>query len=166
VDIDWNVIVREHGAAIFGVAWRILGDAAEAEDIVQEVFLEVQQSGRSTAVRKWAPYLRRVAAFRALDRLRRRKSCLPIDDSLVAGTQHDPAEIAIGNELAARLRQSITQLPQQQAAAFCLRYFEDLTYEEIARSLNITSAGVATALHKARARLKTLLADMPEDPSR
>ncbi len=161
--IDWNDLVRRHGATVFGVAWRILGHAVDAEDIVQEVFLEVQQSAASKAVKKWDPFLRRVATFRALDRLRRRKSTVPIDDVFAAAGDHDPQAIAIGNELEARLRESIAGLPKQQAAVFCLRYFEDLSYEQIARSLKISPAAVATALHKARSKLKTLLVDMKED---
>ncbi len=163
VDTDWNGIVRDHGATVFGVAWRILGDAGDAEDIVQEVFLEVQQLDGSRAVKNWAPFLRRVATFRALDRLRRRKSTMPIDESQMSSGEDDPAAIAIGNELEAMLRASIGSLPQQQAAVFCLRYFEDLTYAQIASALKISSAAVATALNKARARLKTMLVDTRED---
>ncbi len=163
VNVDWNDIVCEHGATVFGVAWRILGHAGDAEDVVQEVFLEVQQSTNSKTVTKWASFLRRVATFRALDRLRQRKSTSPIDDSMVASGDHDPAAIAIGNELEAILRESITRLPKQQAAVFCLRYFEDLSHEQIAHSLNISAAAASTTLHKARCKLKTLLVDMKED---
>ncbi len=165
MDIDWNGIVRKHGAAVFGVAWRILGNEVDAEDIVQEVFLEAQQSNGSAAVKNWSAFLRRIATFRSLDRLRRRKPTVPIDESLAVGDEQGPEAVAIGNELETLLRDSITQLPKQQAAVFCLRYFEDLTYEQIARSLNISATAAATALNKARGKLKTLLADTEEDPS-
>lgn len=163
VDTDWNGIVRDHGATVFGAAWRILGNAGDADDIVQEVFLEVQQLNGSQAVEKWAPFLRRVATFRALDRLRRQKATVPIDESRMASSADDPVANAIGNELEARLRASIAGLPKQQAAVFCLRYFEDLTYDQIASALQISSAAVATALNKARGRLKTMLVDSRED---
>lgn len=163
VDIDWNEIVRQHGADVFGVAWRILGHAVDAEDVVQEVFLEAQQLETAHQVRKWSSFLRRIATCRALDRLRRRKPALPIEDSLVAGNAPNPEAVAIGNELEELLRQAITELPEQQAAVFCLRYFEDSSYEQIAGSLNISAAAVSTALHKARTRLKTLLGESEED---
>ncbi len=158
--------MRRHGATVFGVAWHILGHAVDAEDIVQEVFIEAQQLTSRQTVTKWGAFLRRLATFRSLDRLRRRKSLSAFDDSLVASAENDPEAIAIGNELEALLRESITKLPKQQAAVFCLRYFEDLSYEQIAHSLKISAAAVATALHKARNQLKSLLVDTKEDESR
>ena len=67
---DWDRIVREYGSLVFATAWRILGHAADTEDIVQEVFLQVHQLQQSHAVRHWPGLLRRLAACRALDRLR------------------------------------------------------------------------------------------------
>jgi RNA polymerase sigma-70 factor (ECF subfamily) len=53
----------------------------------------------------------------------------------------------------------VAQLPPREAAVFCLRYFEDLSYQDIASTLNIRLGAAATALHKARARLEGLLAE-------
>jgi RNA polymerase sigma-70 factor (ECF subfamily) len=59
--------------------------------------------------------------------------------------------------LAERLRQVVADLPEREGAVFCLRYFEDLSYHQIAEALNISSGAVAQALHKARAKLEVLL---------
>ena len=68
------------------------------------------------------------------------------------------ADAAVAGELADRLRRAIGELPQQQAAVFCLRYFDDLPYNRIAESLGVETAAVASAVHKARGKLKTMLA--------
>ena len=72
---DWDRIVREYGPLVFATAWRILGHAADTEDVVQEVFLQVHQLQQTHPVRHWAGLLRRLASCRALDRLRQR--CAP-----------------------------------------------------------------------------------------
>ena len=69
---NWDRLVRAHGAAVFGTAWRILGHAADTEEVVQEVFLEAYQLRQTQPVKNWAGLLRRLAACRALDRLRQR----------------------------------------------------------------------------------------------
>jgi RNA polymerase sigma-70 factor (ECF subfamily) len=156
---DWDRLVHEHGAVVFGTAWRILGHAADTEEVVQEVFLEAYRARQTRAVRHWGGFLRRLAACRALDRLRRRKPFLALNDNL-AQPGFGPEEAAIGKELAERLRQGIAQLPPREAAVFCLRYFEDLSYQQIAESLHITAGAAAVALHKARAKLESLLAEV------
>jgi RNA polymerase sigma-70 factor (ECF subfamily) len=163
VETDWNGLVREHGRAVFGAAWRILGHAADAEDVVQEVFLEAQQLGNSRPVETWQPLLRQIATFRALDKLRRRKESVPLDSVAIAARDHTPEAVAVGNELETRLRQALARLPDREAQVFCLRYFEDASYEQIARSLQISPGAAATALHKAREKLKSLLADTDRD---
>jgi RNA polymerase sigma-70 factor (ECF subfamily) len=161
---DWDRIVREHGPLVYRVAWRILGHAADTEDVVQDVFLQAYQMNQAEPVRWWAALLRRLATCRALDRLRQRKACVPLDGLEVASGPDGPEAIALGHELAERLRRALASLTPREASVFCLRYFEDLSYQHIAETLGIPSGAVGTALHKARARLEALLLEpVPED---
>jgi len=160
---DWDRIVREHGPVVFATAWRILGHAADAEDVVQEVFLQAHQMQQQETVRSWEALLRRLAACRALDRLRQRRSLVPIDGLSLASTADDPEAIAVGRELSDRLRLALARLPRREATVFCLRYFDDLSYEDIAETLQIRVGAVATALHKARARLESILLEATQE---
>jgi RNA polymerase sigma-70 factor (ECF subfamily) len=154
---DWDDIVARHGPAVFATAWRILGHEADAEDVVQEAFLQAHQLAGGRAVRCWGGLLRRLAACRALDRLRRRRPTLPLAAEPTTPEGNGPEAVAVSRELAERLRQALAELPKREAEVFCLRYFDDLSYEQIAEALKITSGAVAVALHKARARLEALL---------
>src|SRR5207237_1113897 len=53
LEMDWNAIVRDHGPAVFGSAWRILGQPADAEDVTQEVFMEAYRLSRSATARSF-----------------------------------------------------------------------------------------------------------------
>jgi RNA polymerase sigma-70 factor (ECF subfamily) len=155
---DWERIVREHGPMVFGTAWRILGHAADTEDVVQDVFLEVFRLRADGSVRSWAGYLRKMAACRALDRLRqKRRPVVSLNGLALHSTEPGPELLAVENELAERLREAIAELPEREAEVFCLRYFDDLSYQDIANALDINAGAVAQALHKARARLETML---------
>jgi RNA polymerase sigma-70 factor (ECF subfamily) len=154
---DWDRIVRTHGPTVFGLAWRILGHAADAEDVTQDVFLQAHQLQRTQPVRCWPAFLRRLTACRALDRLRRRRPTVPLDGLALYSTEDEPDAALLGQELAQRLRSSVAELPPREASVFCLRYFEELTYQQIAEALQIQVGAVAAALHKARARLEALL---------
>ncbi len=157
---DWDRIVREHGPLVFGTAWRILGHVADTEDVVQEVFLQAYSLRAVQTIRHWPGFLRRLAACRALDRLRQRKPIVALNDLALACSTNGPEETAIGRELAERLREAIAQLPEREAAVFCLRYFEDLPYQRIAEILDINRGAVAAALHKARAKLEVMLSEV------
>ena len=155
---NWESLVREHGPLIYVTAKRILGHAADAEDVSQEVLIEAHRLGQSRQVRSWPGLLRRLTTCRAIDRLRQRKAHAPL-----AGTLRDaaagPEEAAMARELTERLRQALTQLPPREAEVFCLRYFDDLSYEQIAELLDVQVGAVAAALHKARGRLEGLLTE-------
>jgi len=164
---EWELLVREHGTMVFRTAWRIVGNAADAEDITQEVFLEAHRVRARQTVTNWGGMLRRMATCRSLDRLRERKNVLALDSTLVAADQTDPAESAIERELSERLRIAVTQLPVREAEVFCLRFFEGLSNEQIAGALKISAGAVGVALHKARTKLEALLGeDSAEEVSR
>jgi RNA polymerase sigma-70 factor (ECF subfamily) len=154
---DWRRFVAEHGPMVFAAAWRVLAHTADVEDVVQEVFLEAYRLQQSQAVKHWPALLRRMAACRALDRLRRRRHDTAPDNLALVAQAPAPEDEAIGRELEKRLRQAIARLPQREAEVFCLRYFEQLAHDQIATLLGITSSAVSTALHKARTRLGALL---------
>jgi RNA polymerase sigma-70 factor (ECF subfamily) len=154
--ISWDQIVREHGPLVFGLAWRILGHAADAEDVVQDVFLQAHQMQQSRPIDCWPALLRRLASCRALDRLRKRRATVPLDGLALAAIGDGPEAVLIERELAERLRQAVAELPEREGTVFCLRYFEDLSNRRIAKTLNISAGAVGVALHKARARLEPL----------
>src|SRR5262249_2617509 len=120
--IDWQRLVSEHGPAVFGTAWRILGHAADAEDVTQDGSLQAYETALTQAVRCWPALLRGLAVGRARDRLRLRKCPVALDDVALAAPGPDPAETLIAAELADRLRTALAGLPRQEAAVFALRY--------------------------------------------
>jgi RNA polymerase sigma-70 factor, ECF subfamily len=155
----WDQIVSEYGPMMVRLVRRILGPGPDAEDVVQEVFLEAFHVQQKQEVDNWAGLLCKVAAWRALDQLRRRRPSEPLLAAERTDTAGGPHETAVARELAQRLREAIGQLPDGQATAFSLRYFDGLSYDQIAQVLGIRSSAVGMALHKARAKLRTLLND-------
>jgi len=151
---DWARIVGEHGRMVFQAAFRVLGNAADAEDVAQEVFLEVVSRAPGEKVYSWGAYLRKLAVFRALDRRRQRGGEVPLEaDRLLAATL-SPHDEAVRRELAESLRSLIAGLPQREGAVFALKYFERLSNPQIAEVLGISTGAVAAAIYKVRAKLE------------
>ena len=69
---DWPEIIERDGASVWRTAYRLLGNRADADECFQEAFLAALEVSRREPVRDWGALLRRLAAARALDRLRRR----------------------------------------------------------------------------------------------
>ena len=156
--MTWQSIIDEHGEAIFRVAYRLLRSVHDAEDVSQEVLLEAFRMPEIPD----ASLLRRVAAFRAIDRLRQRVVTVPLDDNI---SQLKPLSVeeAIENEESADLlREAISRLPHQQSRCFWLRYVDGLSNQEIAVVEAISESTVSTALCKARQSLRRLFTNKLE----
>ncbi len=151
---DWDAVVRENGPAVLRIAHRILGVIADAEDVTQEVFCEAWQMQLSQTVMNWPGMLRRIAVFRALDKLRRRRPSVQLSEIHLSNNRDGPVQVAMARELANCLRECISQLPEQQAAVFSLFYFEHLDREEIAATMDTSVGAVSTSLSKSRRTLK------------
>ena len=160
--IDWEEIVSRHGRIVWNTAYRVLGNHADALDCHQDTFLAAVEFSRRHKVRDWPALLQHLATVRAIDRLRRRMSDgkhrdVIADVSSLATSDPGPAQRAEESELIDCLRQALTELPDNQAAVYCLRCFNDLSYEQIADRLGIGVNHVGVLLHRARGRLQTML---------
>jgi RNA polymerase sigma-70 factor (ECF subfamily) len=160
---DWPTIVAGHRQLVWRTAWRLLGNHADASDCFQDAFLAALEVSRREPIRHWPALLVRLTTQRALDRLRQRmRRAVRCDDlpdpAAVASANPGPVAEAEAAELAARLRRALGKLPPRQAEVFCLRCVDGLSYSDIARELGLKTSAVGVLLHRARARLRELLA--------
>ena len=150
---DWTEIVELHGQRVFRVAFRVLGSVQDAEDVSQEVFSEAFRLHRTSHVESWTGLLVRLATLRSIDHLRRAQAGVELKET-DGVSEEEPFQQAIAAELAALLRQEIARLPEQQAAALVMKYFDHFSHDEISAVLGISTNAVATTLYKARQRLQ------------
>lgn len=153
---DWDRIVEGHAKRVFRVAYHILGSIQDAEDASQDVFEEAFRMHRSGPVQSWTGLLVRLATLRSIDRLRKRRPHVELQERDRV-TSIEPFEHVAADELARCLRSAIRELPDQQASVFVLFHYEHLTRDEISSTLGVSPEAVSTALYKARQRLVTEL---------
>ena len=165
--LDWQVVVEKYGPIVWQTSYRLLGNHADTADCFQETFVSAMEVSRRQRVRNVPGLLLRLATARAIDRLRRR-SRRPhcngdiSDLATLPSANPDPVQQAEQRELADRLRDAMAQLAPQEAQAFCLRYFNDMSYRQIARQLGIKTNATGVLLHRAKARLRQYL-DAPAE---
>jgi RNA polymerase sigma-70 factor (ECF subfamily) len=154
-----------HARPIYSLALRILGDATEAEDIVQEVFSQAwKQAARYNAARgAVGAWLLTLTRSRAIDRLRAKRARPgDVSDERVADQLVDagpPADLLVlSSEQVARVRAALDELPLLQRAAIELAYYEGLTHAEIADRLEQPLGTVKTRIRLAMLKLRDVLA--------
>jgi RNA polymerase sigma-70 factor, ECF subfamily len=160
-----------HARAVYSLAIRILADAAEAEDVVQDVFAQAwQQAKRYDAARApVAAWLMIMTRARALDRLRRRRSRITateIDSSTPHPRDPDPNQEAqvITAEQAERLRGALSHLPDGQRTAIELAYYEGLSQSDIAERLQEPLGTIKTRIRSGLLKLREALLGGPDRP--
>ncbi|NTV65060.1 MAG: sigma-70 family RNA polymerase sigma factor, partial [Oscillochloris sp.] len=147
--------------AVYNQAYRMLNNAQEAEDAVQEVFLRAYRRLDSyDPSRRFVTWLLTIGSNYCIDRLRRRRmNWLTLDDVafwLTSG-EAGPERTAIEGERHSYVQQALQRLPETYRSVTLLRYWHDLSYQEIADILNLTEATVKTRLHRARKMLRDAL---------
>jgi RNA polymerase sigma-70 factor, ECF subfamily len=146
---------------VFGVALRMLGSRAEAEEIAQEVFLRAYRAIREfRGEARLGTWLYGIAARLCLNRLASPDRRLARGDEAladVAAPTPDAAGAAERAELDAALRAAIAELPEDRRLVLVLRDVEGLSYDEIAETLAIDPGTVRSRLHRARLQLKEKL---------
>jgi RNA polymerase sigma-70 factor (ECF subfamily) len=156
---DFEQLVEEHQSMVFSLALRMTGDRGLAEEIAQDVFMEMDRHlGKLESAAHATFWLRRVAMNRSADALRRRRVRrvdLWVEIEEQHGLRAETAARPLGASMGARLEALLATLPEAQRAALVLRYQEDLTPEEIASTL---AAPVATVKSHLQRGLKLLRA--------
>jgi RNA polymerase sigma-70 factor, ECF subfamily len=155
-------LVIAHQHRVFGVAIRMLGNRAEAEDLAQEVFLRVHRAiGEFRGEAKLSTWLYAIASRLCLNRLTsgERRIARHGDDALsrLASTADSPVEEAERSELETALHRAIGELGEERRIVVVLRDLEGLSYEEIAEALELELGTVRSRLHRARMDLREKL---------
>ncbi len=145
---DFEQLVDEHQSMVFSLAWRMTGDRGLAEEIAQDVFLELDRHLKRIESAAHARFwLRRVAMSRSADALRRRR-VRGVDLWVEIEEGHGVSLETRTSPLGSRLEGLLATLPEAQRAALILRYQEDLTPEEIAATLGAPLATVKSHLQR------------------
>ena len=166
----FEAFVRTHQDMVFATALRLLGNAAEAEDIAQTVFLRAFQRfdaiAASPAAAGWLKTVTRNACLNHLARYRKRWRLF--SEVETGGETVQPfAETVSGGELPSfaleaaqehqRLESALQALPDHQRVPIVLFHLEEMSYQEIADALTISVAKVKTDIHRGREALRKLL---------
>jgi RNA polymerase sigma-70 factor (ECF subfamily) len=160
---SWEQVVREHSARVYRLAYRLSGNAQDAEDLTQETFVRVFRSLADFSPGTFEGWLHRITTNLFLDMVRRRQrirfDALPDDagDRLAsnsAGPEQAYAELHLDPEV----QQALDSLPADFRAAVVLCDLEGLSYEEIAATLGIKVGTVRSRIHRGRVLLRDALA--------
>jgi len=156
---------------VYNTALGIVQDPEDAEDVAQEVFLQVYQSiGSFKGESKLSTWLYRITITKSLDheRKKKRKKRSAIVKSLFGLNEasnidppdfHHPGVVLDNKESAAILFKAIAKLPDNQKIAFTLNKVEGLSYQEISEIMKTSVSSVESLLHRAKNNLKKFLAD-------
>jgi RNA polymerase sigma-70 factor (ECF subfamily) len=156
-------LVRRHERQIHGVAFRMAGNAADADDLSQEVFLTAWRAiGSFRGGSSFSTWLYRIAVNTSLTFLKkkgREKGRAPFDENLAVaapgrGLAPGPERTSALNELAARIDEAVAALPAHFRASFALVADQGLSHAEAARILGCSENTVSWRMHKARKLLR------------
>jgi RNA polymerase sigma-70 factor (ECF subfamily) len=159
----FRLLVDRHSRSVYRLAYRMTGQAEDAEDVVQETFVRVfRQLDRFEARSNFGTWLYRIAFNCAVDYTRTRHHRVRPDGIDVleqlpatkAPTSHD---LAYATEIEACVQRALDALSAQERAAFVMRHFEGCTIEEICRTLDIRTNAAKHAVFRAVRKMRIAL---------
>ena len=154
-------LVEAYKAPVYNLAYRMLHNAAEAEDAAQEIFLRAYTKlATYDQTRKFSTWLLSIASNYCIDVIRRRRATLVDLDEVafaVPSSAPGPESSAINAEQREAVARAIRKLPDSYRLVTVLRYYNECSYDEIQQITGMTEATVKTRLHRARRQLEELL---------
>lgn len=159
IPTELELAFRVHHGMVFRTAYRITGNAADAEDVLQVVFLRLlRRDTHAETLDNQESYLRRAAINASLDVIRARQADRTVE--LTTDVPHDETP-----ELRQALSRALAQLPPRPAEIFTLRFLEGFTNPQIAKMLGISQVLVAVIVHRTRQQLRKELGSYLGDRS-
>ena len=160
-EAELEKIVTEYSPFVWKICYRLVGNHADAEDCFQETFISMMDVIRRQKIRSTKAMLIRLATNKSIDRLRqrsRKSEPVSIPEHLeIVGNDRSPVQGVESKELAEQLRTALVQLSAQEAAAFCMRYLNELDYGRIASELGTKRNNARVLVHRAKGKLSQLL---------
>jgi RNA polymerase sigma-70 factor (ECF subfamily) len=160
---SWDDVVRDHGARVYRLAYRLTGNQHDAEDLTQEVFVRVFRSLSQYTPGTFEGWLHRITTNLFLDQVRRKARIrfegLPEDAAdRLASREIGPQQLLDDRTYDADIQAALDALPPDFRVAVVLCDIEGLTYEEISELLGIKLGTVRSRIHRGRAALRDSLA--------
>jgi RNA polymerase sigma-70 factor (ECF subfamily) len=168
----YTSLVEKYKDAVFNVAYRMLGNPTEAEDVAQEAFVRAYtQLHTYKESHRFSTWLLSIASHLAIDQLRRRRFlALPLENvpflEWIADLSQGPEDSALALEASDEMQRVLAVLPPKYRAVLVLRYWHDFSYEEIAEVLQLTPPLVKARLHRARELVARTMRASGMDPER
>lgn len=159
-------LVRRHLPRMIGLARRMLNDAAEAEDVAQDVFLRVWREAPRwrPGAAKFETWMHRVALNLCYDRLRRHREKTDPDAGVnLADSAPTAGDAWLARQRAAKVNAALATLPERQRSAIELVHYQELTNIAAAETLEISVEALESLLARGRRALKVALADVAQD---
>jgi RNA polymerase sigma-70 factor (ECF subfamily) len=158
---SWDEVVREHADRVYRLAYRLTGNAHDAEDLTQETFIRVFRSLASYKPGTFEGWLHRITTNLFLDMARRRSRVrmegLPEDTDRIVGDDPSPEQVYTATHLDPDLQAALDELPPEFRAAVVLCDVEGLSYEEIGATLGVKLGTVRSRIHRGRQALRASL---------
>ena len=159
---SWEEIVLTHSARVYRLAYRLTGNAADAEDLTQDVFVRVFRSLSTYTPGTFEGWLHRITTNLFLDQARRKQrirfDALPDDaGDRLAGREPSPPEVYEAEHFDHDVQRALDDMPPDFRAAVVLCDIEGLSYEEIAETLGVKLGTVRSRIHRGRAQLRAAL---------
>jgi len=151
-------LFREHSQLLYRTAFTMLGNSADAEDVLQDVFLRLLR-GEPAPKTNVRGYLYRAAINSSLNVIRSRKRLELTDDPERFEAAVDSGSSDAAEELHTRLTAALAELKREDAQVLVLRYLHDRTNAEIATLFGVSRGTVAIRLFRARRRLRRLIGE-------
>jgi RNA polymerase sigma factor (sigma-70 family) len=168
---SWDEVVRTHSPRVYRLAYRLTGNAHDAEDLTQDVFVRVFRSLSSYTPGTFEGWLHRITTNLFLDMVRRRARIRfePLSDDApdrLAGREPTPAQAYDETHWDDDVQRALDALAPEFRAAVVLCDIEGLSYEEIADVLDIKLGTVRSRIHRGRTQLRTALVHRAPDRQR